>query len=87
MKIVKTFLREVLKMIPVLAVNKSEYLRFLKNNQLSSNKYIYVTSEQQLYGIERGSILLMFESFKAKDNYHVLTKLARQRELDCIRVL
>lgn len=74
-------------MIRVLAKERREFERFLKNNNLSEDRYKYVYKHEQLYGIERGSILLMFESYKAHDNYHNIIREARRRQLDCIEVI
>lgn len=74
-------------MIPVLARNHNEFRRFLTNNKLSENKYFYVNYAEQLFGIERGSILLMFESYKTHPDYHEFINRARQRNMDCIRVI
>lgn len=74
-------------MIPILALSTREFRRFLFVNNLSENKYFHLTNIEQLYAVERGSILLMFESYQASDNYHELIKLARNRNLDCIKIM
>lgn len=73
-------------MIPVLAQNHEEYRDFIRLNHLSENKYFYLTGPEQLYGIARGSMLLMVEGFMNNPHIEIFNKLARTRNMDCIRV-
>lgn len=74
-------------MIPVLASNYKQFRSFLIKYNLSPKKYYYLDTKLKIMGIERGSLLLMYESYKSHPNYHDIIREARFREMDCIQVL